>query len=58
VEADLAYDGVVRLELGPTVAASLVHFVVAVPGELNGIAVTAMKQIFTARRWKTSSTAC
>jgi hypothetical protein len=36
VEADLLRDGAIRLKLGPSVIAGLVHFVVAVPCELDG----------------------
>ena len=40
-KADFTFEGAVVLEFGPSVAAGLVHFVVAVPGELDGIAVAA-----------------
>jgi hypothetical protein len=39
VEANLTDDGAVGLKLGPSVARSLVHFVVSGPAELNGVAV-------------------
>src|SRR5712672_2486443 len=40
MEADLAGDRAIGLKLGPAVAASFVHFVVAVPGEFDGIRVS------------------
>jgi hypothetical protein len=40
VEADLSFEGAVFLQFGPTVAAGGLHFVVACPGELDGIAIT------------------
>ena len=40
MEADLADYGAVGLEFGPSIAGDLVHFIVSVPRELDGIAVT------------------
>jgi hypothetical protein len=38
-EADLTFKRAVVLELGPALAAGLLHLVVAVPAELDGVAV-------------------
>lgn len=37
MEADLPCDGAVGQKLRPSIAAGLVHFVVAFPGELNSV---------------------
>jgi hypothetical protein len=34
VKADLANDGTIGLQLGPSVAAGLIHLVIAAPAEL------------------------
>jgi hypothetical protein len=39
VEADLSFEGAIALEFGPSVTAGVVHFVIAIPGELHGVAV-------------------
>ena len=36
----MGFEGTVGLKLGPSVAVGLVHFVVAVPVELDGICIT------------------
>ena len=45
MEADLTLEGAVGLDLGPSVALGLVHFVVATPGELDGVGVAAAEDL-------------
>ncbi|MEI9852636.1 MAG: hypothetical protein WDN24_19245 [Sphingomonas sp.] len=45
MEADLSLEGAVGLEVGPSVALSLVHLVVAGPGEGDRVAAAACEDL-------------
>lgn len=45
MEANCAFEGAVRLEFGPPVALSLVHLVVAGPGERDGVGIAAAEDL-------------
>lgn len=44
METDLTVEGAVGLELGLSITAGLVHLVIAVPDEIDGVGITGFRR--------------